>query len=129
MVVRGRVRGVASALALVCSSSVQAAAAQNVAAQSGPRFELGAQFVAAASSEFDTDRGVSVGLALRPVSLWSAEGEIAFYPSAYPDESEFSRSRVEGLFGVGVGPLVGRLRPFAKARAGFLTYRAASDPI
>jgi hypothetical protein len=36
MVVRGRVRGVASALALVCSASVQAAAAQNVAAQAVP---------------------------------------------------------------------------------------------
>jgi hypothetical protein len=97
-------------------------------AQSDRRFEVGVQFVAAASAEFDTDPGVSVGLAWRPGALWSAEGEIAFYPTGLPQQSQFSRSRIEGLFGVAVGPLVGRMRPFAKARAGFLTYRERSEP-
>jgi hypothetical protein len=102
--------------------------AHTAAAQSDRRFELGLQFVAAASAEFDTDPGVSVGLAWRPGALWSAEGEIAFYPTGLPAQSEFSRSRIEGLFGVGVGPLVGGVRPFAKARAGFLTFRERSEP-
>jgi hypothetical protein len=102
--------------------------AHTAAAQTEPRFELGTQFVAAASAEFDTDPGISVGLAWRPGPLWSAEGEIAFYPTAFPDEGGFSRSRIEGLFGVSVGPLVGRVRPFGKVRAGFLSYREQSEP-
>ena len=110
--------------ALLCVLS-----ARSAAAQTDPHFELGVQFVAAASAKFDTDRGISVGLAWRPRPLWSAEGEIAFYPTAFPEDGAFSRSRVEGLFGVGIGPLVGRVRPFGKARAGFLTYRARSEPI
>ena len=98
------------------------------AAQSDSRFEVGVQFVAAASAEFDTDPGVGAVLSWRPGALWSAEGEIAFYPTGLPQQSQFSRSRIEGLFGVGVGPLVGRVRPFARARAGFLTFRERSEP-
>jgi hypothetical protein len=97
------------------------------AAQTDRPFELGVQFVAAASAEFDTDPGLTIGLAWRAGALWSADGEIAFYPTGLPQQSQFSRSRIEGLFGVGVGPLVGRVRPFARARAGFLTYRERSE--
>ncbi|HZM61869.1 MAG TPA: hypothetical protein VFB85_18800 [Vicinamibacterales bacterium] len=121
-----RCSGVVSTWAVCALLCVLCAAP--AAAQSGRRFEVGVQFVAAASEEFDTDPGVGVGLSWRPGALWSAEGEIAFYPTGLPQQSQFSRSRIEGLFGVGVGPLVGRVRPFARARAGFLTYRERSEP-
>ena len=109
--------------ALLCVSCAMPAAAQT-----DRPLELGVQFVAAASAEFETDPGLSVVLAWRAGALWSAEGEMAFYPTGLPQQSQFSRSRIEGLFGVGVGPLVGRVRPFARARAGFLTYRERSEP-
>jgi hypothetical protein len=41
----------------------------------------------------------------------------------------FSAGRVEGLFGATVGPRLGRVRPFAKLRPGFLTFREAPQPI
>ena len=41
-------------------------------------------------------------------------------PSDFPDRIAFSRDRLEGLFGVTVGPRMHRVRPFAKAAAGFL---------
>ena len=40
----------------------------------------------------------------------------------------FSKSRIEMLFGVTVGPHIGRLRPFAKLRPGFVAFRAAPAP-
>jgi hypothetical protein len=33
------------------------------------------------------------------------------------------------LFGVTIGPRIGRLRPFAKLRPGFVTFREASEPL
>ena len=48
------------------------------------------------------------------------DADVTWYPSDFPDRIAFSRSRVEGLFGVTVGPRMNRVRPFAKAAAGFL---------
>jgi hypothetical protein len=104
---------------LCCSRSASAQSAQS-------RFQLGGQFVGAVSNEFDsTDFGVGGRFSWHPMPLIGAEAEVNFYPSDFADEPAFSGSRVEGLFGVTVGPQIGQLRPFAKVRPGFVTYREA----
>jgi hypothetical protein len=94
-----------------------------------PRIELGVHLTSAVSSEFDrSDTGVGGRLSWHPADLIGVEGEFSVYPSDFPDDPAFSRSRVEGLFGVTVGANLNRLRPFAKVRPGFLTYREAPEP-
>ena len=48
------------------------------------------------------------------------DADLTWYPSDFPAGIAFTRSRVEGLFGVTVGPRLNRVRPFATAAAGFL---------
>jgi len=48
------------------------------------------------------------------------DADLTWYPSDFPDGIAFTRSRGEGLFGATVGPRLNRIRPFAKAAAGFL---------
>ena len=50
------------------------------------------------------------------------------FPADFPGNVPFSRERVEGLFGVTAGPTIGRIRPFAKFRPGFVTIREAPEP-
>jgi hypothetical protein len=103
----------------------RAAAAQTDA----NRFQLGAQFAGAVSGEFDsTDVGAGVRFSWHPTSLVGAEAELDFYPQDFARTPAFSRSRIEGLFGVTAGPRLGRLRPFAKLRPGFVTFREAAGP-
>ena len=84
----------------------------------------------AVSSEFDgTDVGVGGRLSWRPTALLGIDGEFTWYPGELADEEAFSGGRVEGLFGGTIGPRLGRVRPFAKLRPGFVTFRAASEPI
>jgi histidine triad (HIT) family protein len=92
------------------------------AAQPSPRFEAAAQVVAASMPEFEgSDFGVGGRLAWHPDDVLSFEGELTIFPGAYPDTLvAFSRRRVEGLFGLTAGLRLGKLRPFAKFRAGFL---------
>ena len=45
------------------------------------------------------------------------------YPASFPNANGFSRRRIEGLFGVTVGPRLPGVRPFARVRPGFLTFR------
>jgi hypothetical protein len=93
------------------------------------RFELGAQLISANLSEFDqTDLGIGARVSWNPVQPFGLESEITFYPKDLPGQVPFSRRRIEGLFGATVGPRFGSLRPFAKARAGFMSFRAASEP-
>src|SRR5258706_6171515 len=107
------------------------AVAEPALAQSTPdRFELGVQVSSARSSEFDaTDVGLGGRFAWHPIELIGIESEIDVYPGDFPDQRAFSRGRIEGLFGVTVGPRFGRLRPFAKLRSGFLDIRAAPQPV
>ena len=103
-----------------------AAWSESAVAQSTPGLlELGIQVSTAVSSEFDeTDVGVGGRIAWHPVQILGIEAEI----NAYPKDLAFSRSRVEGLFGVTVGPRFDRIRPFAKLRSGFLRIGEAPRP-
>jgi hypothetical protein len=107
----------------VCATS--SATAQTV----DPPFQLGVQVAGLTSGEFDkTDAGVSGRFSWQPVPLVGAEAEVAYFPKSFTDDPALESSRVEGLFGVTVGPRVGQVRPFAKARAGFVTFRETSVP-
>lgn len=83
--------------------------------------------------EFDArDAGIGGRIGWSPLDLIGLEAELTYYPGDFPDENDrlgFSRRRVEGLFGVTIGPRLGRVRPFALARAGFLRYGEASGPV
>ena len=99
------------------------------AAQPSPRFEAGVQVVAASLPGFEgSDFGVGGRLAWHTDDVLSFEGELNLFPGDYPDSGlAFSRRRVEGLFGVTAGVRLGRVRPFAKFRAGFLDVQAAGQ--
>lgn len=103
-----------------------AAAPDRAVAQSSPgRFELGAQVSSAALSEFDeTDIGFGGRFAWNPSRIIGIEAEF----NVYPEEFVFSSSRVEGVFGVTVGPRFDGIRPFAKLRSGFLSFDDAPRP-
>ena len=91
------------------------------------RFDVGAHVAVARSSEFDdTDTGVGGRFSWHPVALVGADAEMTFYPASFPDANGFSRSRIEGLFGVTVGPRLASVRPFARVRPGFLNFRGQS---
>jgi hypothetical protein len=98
--------------------------------QSTDRFQLGGQVTAVNSSEFEnTDVGFGALFGWHPSTLVGTEAELNFYPKDLgPDGAEFSSARVEGLFGVTVGPRLGPIRPFAKLRPGFVTFKEAPEP-
>ncbi|MEX2271618.1 MAG: hypothetical protein WD690_09115, partial [Vicinamibacterales bacterium] len=61
--------------------------------------------------------------------LIGVDADLTWYPSDFPsDRFAFSGSRFEGLFGVTVRPHINRIRPFAKAAAGFLRSSEAPEP-
>jgi len=118
-------------LALVCAIAglVVAQPGSALAQSTSDRFELGVQVSSVISSQFDaTDVGLGGRFAWHPVEPLGIESEINLYPEDFPDQRAFSRGRVEGLFGVTVGPRFGRLRPFARLRSGFLSIREAPRP-
>ena len=81
------------------------------------------------SSEFETtDVGIGGRLAWHPAAWMGVESEVSFYPAEFPDGVPFSKGRIEGLFGVTVGPSMDRVRPFARLRAGFLDVQEAPAP-
>jgi hypothetical protein len=91
-------------------------------------FQAAVQVTGAMSGEFDsTDVGVGGRLSWTP-GLLGVDAELTFYPREFPEELPFSKGRIEGLFGVTVGPRLGRVRPFVKFRPGFLTIQEAPAP-
>jgi hypothetical protein len=104
--------------------------AMPAAAQPSQRYEASVHVAAGAMPQFDgSDFGVGGRLAWHADDLLSFEGELTFFPGDYPDTgTAFSKSRVEGLFGVAAGLRFGAVRPFAKFRAGFLDVAEASEP-
>jgi hypothetical protein len=114
---------------VVCVVVLVASSASALAQTDGPRFQLGVQLATATSSEFDsTDIGVSGRVSWSPTMLLGVEAEMGFFPNHLPEEPAFSKRRVEGLFGVTAGPRLGRLRPFAKLRSGFVNLGEAPRP-
>ena len=93
------------------------------------RFDASAQVAIARSSTFDaTDTGFGGRVGWRVLDPLGAEAELTFYPRGFPSSnSAFSTSRIEGLFGVTVGPRLGAVRPFGKLRPGFVAFRG--EPI
>lgn len=94
-----------------------------------PKFQLGVQVTGLRSGEFDkTDVGIGGRVSWHPIPLVGAEAEVAYFPKSFTDDPALMSSRVEGLFGVTVGQRIGLIRPFVKARAGFVTFRESSEP-
>ncbi len=93
-------------------------------------FEGSVHLAASQWSEFEgTDLGVGGRITWQPTSLIGVDADLTWYPSDFPSgRFAFSGSRLEGLFGVTLGPQVNRIRPFAKAAAGFLRSSAAPEP-
>jgi len=121
----------AAAAAVIALHAASAAAQMPVGrVLSDPaRFELGVQVALAQSGQFDArDAGVGGRIAWRPVSLVGLEAELNVYPRGFPDRRPFSRTRVEGLFGVTAGVAFGRIRPFARLRPGFVDVHESPDP-
>lgn len=100
----------------------------STAAQS---FEAGVHVPVAQWSEFDgTEVGIGGRLTWKPASVIGVDADLSWYPSDFPsDRLAFSGSRIEGLFGVTVGPQIDRLRPFAKVAGGFVRSSAAPEPV
>jgi hypothetical protein len=113
------------ALAALVLSAPRGAVAQSEEHQ----LQLGAHVASATSGEFDkTDIGAGVRFSWHPISLLGVETEISLYPGDFAGNPPFSSSRVEGLFGVTVGPRFSRLRPSARLRPGFVAFRGAPKP-
>jgi hypothetical protein len=92
--------------------------------------ELAIVLAVAFSGQFDaSDAGIGGRLGWRAAPLVGVEAEMAHYPSHFAAAPAFSRSRVEGLFGATIGPRLGRIRPFARVRPGFLRLQPAPEPI
>ena len=103
-------------------------AAASATAQS--RLEVSGQFVATELDELDsTDYGFGGRLGFAATPLFTFEGELSFFPSDIPDVVPVSSSRLEGLFGVKVGPRFDRFSVFGKARPGFVQFGEASEPV
>jgi hypothetical protein len=107
---------------LILLGLVRPAAAQS--------FEAGVNFVGSDWSEFEgTDFAIGGRLTWKLSTLIGVDADLSWYPSDYPEEGiAFSGSRLEGLFGVTVGPRLSRVRPFGKAAAGFLRTSEAPEP-
>jgi hypothetical protein len=91
--------------------------------------ELAVILAIAFSSQFDaSDAGIGGRIGWRAVPLVTIEAELVHYPGHFADDPAFSRARVEGLFGATVGPRLGRVRPFARIRPGFLRVQEAPEP-
>lgn len=111
--------GAACLLACLFSS---AAAAQS--------FEASVHLAASQWSEFNgSEPGLGGRFTWKPTSLLGVDAGLTWYPSDFPSQGvAFSSRRVEGLFGVTVGPRLNRIRPFVKAAGGFLRTAAAPEP-
>lgn len=91
--------------------------------------ELAFVLATALSGQFDTaDVGFGGRAGWRPMPAIGVEAEVNWYPREFPARRPFSRGRVEGLFGATAGMTVGRLRPFARFRPGFVVIREAREP-
>lgn len=93
--------------------------------------EASAHFASSQWSEFDgTDLGFGARVTFKPIALIGIDADLSWYPSEFPGEgTPFSERRVEGMFGVTVGPRLNRLRPFAKVAGGFINTNGTQERI
>ncbi len=101
-------------------------------AQSGEdrRLEVSGQLAVNDLAELETtDFGFGGRLGFRPTPLLTFEGELNLFPSDIPDEVSVTSSRLEGLFGVKIGPRFDRFSVFGKVRPGFVRFGEAPEPI
>ena len=92
--------------------------------------ELAIILAIAFSSQFDTsDAGIGGRVGWQATRLVGVEAEVAHYPGHFAGAPAFSRSRLEGLFGATIGPRLGRVRPFARVRPGFLRVQPSPEPL
>jgi hypothetical protein len=88
---------------------------------SAQSFAADVHLAASRWSEFEgNDLGLGGRLTWRPMPMVGVDADLTWYRSDFPDGIAFTRSRFEGLFGLTAGPRLNRVRPFAKAAAGFL---------
>lgn len=113
--------------ALIVSASI--VVPEVAMAQGAPRGEASIHVVSATIDELDaTDTGISGRLGWR-VGFLGVEGEVGFYPSDLGGSQALTSSRTELLLGVTAGPQLGRIRPFVRARPGFLKVAEAPQPV
>jgi len=94
-----------------------------------PRFEVAGHLATTVQQELDaTDLGFGGRFGFRPTPLLGLEGELTVYPSDLPENAAATSSRLEGLFGVTVGPRFDRFAVFGKARPGFVKFQGAREP-
>ena len=104
------------------------------AAQDRP-FELGGQIAIVEVGRFDqTDTGGGIRAAWKPRSSVGVEGEVNFFlgdfaPGSGSNRPVIAGNRVEALFGVTIGPRIGNVRFFGRARPGVVRYAEAPGPI
>jgi hypothetical protein len=92
-------------------------------------FEATAQIAVNDLAELETTEvGLGGRLGFRAGSLFTFEGELNFYPSDVPEAIQVTSSRLEGLFGVKVGPRFDRWSIFGKFRPGFVQFAEAPAP-
>jgi hypothetical protein len=115
---------------LIGAAVAIAATVSPVQGQTTRPFDVGVQLALAHIDPFDTtDAGVAVRATIRPAAMLGVETEFTVYPRDIPHGLPLSRSRVEGVFGVTVGPQLRRWRPFASFRPGFLRVAEAPQPV
>lgn len=91
--------------------------------------ELALVLAVALSGQFDAlDAGVGGRVGWRPLPVLGVEAEVNVYPADFPDRRPFSRARVEALAGATAGIPLGRVRPFARVRPGFVIVRESPEP-
>lgn len=94
------------------------------------KFEVSGQLAVNDLAELETtDFGFGGRFGFRATSLFTFEGELNLFPSDIPDEVSVTSSRLEGLFGVKIGPRFDRFSVFGRVRPGFVRFGEAPEPI
>ena len=92
--------------------------------------ELAVLLAIAFSGQFDaSDAGIGGRAGWQVTPLVGVEAESCIIPALFRRCPPSAAARLEGLFGATIGPRVGRVRPFARVRPGFLRVQEAPDPL
>ena len=112
------------ALSLILTTSARAQSADD------RKLEVSGQLAVNDLAELETtDLGFGGRFGFRATLLFTFEGELNLFPSDIPDEVPVTSSRLEGLFGVKIGPRFDRFSVFGKVRPGFVRFGEASEPV